>query len=49
MVSFGDDHGMDSMRERIAAIKKKKKKVAEEATKKATTDDEGRKLTKYLD
>ena len=50
-VSF-DDHGIDNMRERIAAMKQKKQ-VAEEATKsmsskgrtskatnKATTDDE---------
>ena len=57
-VSFDDDHGMENMRERIAARRKKKqvadkatksmssKGKASKATKKATTDDEGRKLTK---
>ena len=43
-VSFGDDHAMDNMRERIAARKKKKEQVADEAAKilsskgKASTD-----------
>ena len=61
LASFGNDHGIDNMREHVA-VKKKKKHVAGEATKsmcskgqaskatkKVTTDDEGRKPTKCLD
>ena len=36
-VSFGDDHAMDNMRERIATRKKNKKQVADEATKSLST------------
>ena len=45
LVSFDDDHGMDNMRERIAA-RKQKKKVAEEATKSTSSKGKASKATK---